>query len=117
MRTTLDVESIRTQLEEKRAVLWSRIRVKQQKQSGVDEPLNPDRSDLAQDYFLQERQSALAERLEDTLAQVETALAKLDEGTYGQCEHCGQKISTARLTALPYATLCIDCQAQSQNKK
>ncbi|NOZ27752.1 MAG: conjugal transfer protein TraR [Chloroflexi bacterium] len=46
------------------------------------------------------------------LEEVERALHKLDEGTYGRCERCGQEIDFARLKAIPYAMYCIDCQSR-----
>lgn len=52
---------------------------------------------------------ALAGSLLETLAEVEDALAKLDDGTYGSCESCGQPIPEARLEAMPAARLCIAC--------
>lgn len=51
---------------------------------------------------------ALAQQLRDQLDDVEAALGKLDEGTYGSCEICGQPIGEARLTAMPAARFCID---------
>lgn len=45
-----------------------------------------------------------------TLTQIGRALDKLDEGTFGVCEECGQPIGEARLRALPFADLCIQCK-------
>lgn len=50
----------------------------------------------------------LASQLRTELDEVERALAKLDNGTYGQCETCGQAIVPARLEAKPAARFCID---------
>jgi DnaK suppressor protein len=44
------------------------------------------------------------------LAQVEDALERMDKGTYGVCERCGEEIDYARLEAIPHASLCIRCQ-------
>jgi len=52
---------------------------------------------------------AVAGTLRDTLQEIEEALAKLDDGTYGRCEHCGKAIAEARLEAMPSARLCINC--------
>lgn len=52
---------------------------------------------------------ALANNLKETLTEVEHALAKLDDGTYGTCENCGKPIAPARLEAMPAARFCIDC--------
>jgi DnaK suppressor protein len=48
--------------------------------------------------------------LRSNLRDVERAVAKMDAGTYGICERCGQPISVERLDALPWAVRCIDCQ-------
>jgi DnaK suppressor protein len=55
---------------------------------------------------------ALANSLKETLAEVEHALAKFEEGTYGLCENCGQPIAPARLEAKPGARLCINCASR-----
>ncbi len=52
---------------------------------------------------------ALASQLKDALDDVLKALSKLDEGTYGICERCGNAITTARLEAKPASNYCIDC--------
>ena len=55
---------------------------------------------------------ALANSLKETLAEVEHALAKFEEGTYGLCENCGEPIAPARLEAKPGARLCINCASR-----
>ena len=50
----------------------------------------------------------LASQLRTELDEVDRALAKLEEGTYGACEACGEAISSARLEAMPAARFCID---------
>ncbi|MHB8670016.1 MAG: TraR/DksA family transcriptional regulator [Acidimicrobiales bacterium] len=57
---------------------------------------------------------ALAQSLRETLVEVEHALAKMDGGTYGVCESCGQAISAARLEAKPAARYCIDCASKKR---
>ncbi|MCI0703852.1 MAG: TraR/DksA family transcriptional regulator [Planctomycetia bacterium] len=46
---------------------------------------------------------------ETVLAEAKAALARLERGTFGRCEVCGQPIARARLDAIPYTPLCIDC--------
>ncbi len=55
---------------------------------------------------------ALAGNLRDSLTDVEAALAKLDNGTFGDCEACGQPIPPARLEAAPAARLCMECASK-----
>jgi RNA polymerase-binding transcription factor DksA len=45
------------------------------------------------------------------VAQIEAALHRLDDGTWGVCERCGNKIAGARMEALPTATRCVECAA------
>ena len=52
-----------------------------------------------------------AKRLDAKLRDVERALAKLDEGTYGACDGCGAEIPVERLDAIPWATFCVHCAA------
>jgi len=58
------------------------------------------------------KDEALHENVDGLLAQVHDALSKIDEGTYGLCDRCEKPISEGRLEALPYATLCIECQSR-----
>ena len=48
------------------------------------------------------------------LAEIETALQKIEEGTYGTCRTCGERIPSARLKALPFATLCVKCKERAE---
>lgn len=54
----------------------------------------------------------LAASLKETLDEVESALQKIEAGTYGVCEDCGKHITPARLEAKPAATYCIDCASK-----
>ncbi len=71
--------------------------------------------DMGTEMFEREKDIALHANVEGMLAQVDDALAKMDAGTYGLCDRCGQPIADARLEALPYATLCIECQSYVEN--
>ena len=64
----------------------------------------------ASQVFEQQRDLALRDRNEQHLAQVEEALQRLDEGTFGWCSTCGRPIAPERLEAIPWAAHCIDCQ-------
>ena len=57
---------------------------------------------------------AIATQLREALDEVEHALAKFDEGTYGRCETCGEPISEARLEAKPAARYCMDCASKQR---
>lgn len=68
--------------------------------------------DAALDSVQDEISSQLAEVESRELASIENALELMRKGLYGVCESCGDKIPMARLNALPYATLCIECQRE-----
>jgi len=72
----------------------------------------------ATEAFELEKRLALEKGLAGHLSEVEHALRKLEQGTYGVCDVCGQPIDRARLEVLPQATLCLSCKAsQSKNAK
>jgi DnaK suppressor protein len=50
----------------------------------------------------------------ETLLKIDEALRKIDEGTYGKCEDCGEDISVERLKVLPFAIYCVDCQERRE---
>ena len=64
--------------------------------------------DIATATFDREMASTLEENSTHVLTEIDGALARIDEGTYGICLRCGQPIGQERLEALPWATLCID---------
>lgn len=52
---------------------------------------------------------SLARQIDTELAKIKVALSRMEHGTYGKCAQCGEAISVARLTAVPYATACSHC--------
>ena len=56
----------------------------------------------------------LGHRQHAILDQVEAALDRIDDGSYGRCEDCGQDIARERLDAIPYASLCIRCEERAE---
>ena len=69
-------------------------------------------ADLASETFEREKDLAIGESVESLLNQVNTALDKIQQGTFGVCDACRKPIKKARLQAIPFATLCVDCQGQ-----
>ena len=66
----------------------------------------------ASQVFAQQRDLALRDRALQHLEQVDAALERLDAGTFGTCQRCGNAIAPERLEALPWAAHCIDCQRE-----
>ena len=109
-------EDIRHKLEQLRQQLLKEL--EQIEASGprveIAAELREPRSDRAVDAATAvelEHKLAVEDNLSGQLKMVEHALSKLEAGTYGLCDICGQPISPERLEALPYANLCIKCKA------
>ena len=66
-----------------------------------------DRSDVEESWFTKERMS---QHWKTELLHIETALYRIDTGTFGSCEECDEEIPLKRLRVRPDATLCLDCQ-------
>ena len=73
-----------------------------------------DTADAAFDAGSDEMSSQLAEFDARELTQIERALVRLKQGTYGLCEMCQKRIPIGRLNALPYTTCCIECQREME---
>lgn len=77
---------------------------------GVD--YDPNFADSSQVTAERGEAEALATKLQETLAEVEHALGKFADASYGRCESCGQPIGEARLEAKPAARMCINCASR-----
>ncbi|MFL5950648.1 MAG: TraR/DksA C4-type zinc finger protein [Gaiellaceae bacterium] len=71
-------------------------------------------ADTATETYDRELDYSLEENSEHVLAEIDAALKRIDDGTYGICTNRGEQIPVERLEARPYATLCIDCQRERE---
>lgn len=83
----------------------------------VEQSSEDDYGDVATETFEREKGFALETSVQGMLRMVEDALRKLDAGTYGICERCGQPIDVERLRALPFARLCIRCKTEEERER
>jgi len=67
-------------------------------------------ADTATETYDRELDYTLEENSEHVLEEIDAALVRIDDGTYGTCTNCQKQIPEERLEALPWATLCINCQ-------
>jgi RNA polymerase-binding transcription factor len=104
-QTTLS--TLRGELESERARLRAQISALE---VGHEQSLAYDENfaDSGQVAAEQGENKALLNQLNDQLAEIEHALAKVEDGTYGRCERCGEPIGEARLEAMPATRFCID---------
>ena len=71
-------------------------------------------AELGSDNFDKEFTLSLVGTENDALDQIEAAIERIEDGTYGQCEECGVTIPEPRLEAIPYAALCVRCASQEE---
>nr|WP_324606388.1 TraR/DksA family transcriptional regulator [Streptomyces cellulosae] len=75
-----------------------------------------DQADTGTKNITREHEMALAANAREMLIQTERALDRLDAGTYGLCENCGNPIGKARMQAFPRATLCVECKQKQERR-
>ncbi|WP_241562316.1 TraR/DksA family transcriptional regulator [Streptomyces hoynatensis] len=75
-----------------------------------------DQADTGTKNVTREHELALATNARERLYQTERALGRIDAGTYGLCENCGNPIGKARMQAFPRATLCVDCKQKQERR-
>ncbi len=76
-----------------------------------------DPADIASLEINQSSLQKIGKREKFLLRKIDYALAKVENGTYGECENCGEPIGVARLMARPVAQLCIDCKTEQENSE
>jgi RNA polymerase-binding protein DksA len=105
----LDLHAFKKELEDQLVLLAQQNNIGQLSSRNV-EVINPDRADLAIKYDQRERKIVLESKVEKQIREIEEALNRLEEGSFGACVECGTAIAAGRLRALPYASSCIQCQ-------
>lgn len=107
------LEAERERLTALRATFTDEHLVDEREDASVGELSGHDQhqADLGTETFEREKDLSILEQIEAELADVEHALRRLDEGTYGICEACGRPIGDERLAAVPAARFCVDDQA------
>jgi RNA polymerase-binding protein DksA len=107
-----DYSAIKAKLLDKQQELADRIKATQATEGHeVEEGLDSN----AQLWEVSEVRDGLDDEAATELNQVNDALVRLDAGEYGFCKSCGNTIGQARLEAMPFATLCIDCAEDSED--
>jgi DnaK suppressor protein len=114
---TVDIVEMKRRLLAEKAQLLHDIEIKEHQVAEDGDDLDPERggvgnhmADDANQTFEQETMLTLQQNARRHLDQVNVALARIEEGTYGICANCGKPINPARLDARPSSIYCIDCQ-------
>jgi len=105
----MNLDTVKNELTKKRETLWARLeKIKDDlcRKSGA---LSPDFSEQAVELENNEVLEELDASIHGLLEQIDTALERIEAGTYGTCIHCGNPIRGERLAALPETSNCIAC--------
>ena len=109
---------IRGYLEGERVRLSQELKVAEEQRNTIERYYLPrEKTEAATQILERNQQFVLTERLAGQLAEIERALEKLDNGTYGLCDFCGHPIPPDRLEIMPQATLCVICKATREKGK
>ena len=117
----LDLAKFRMQLEQQQAELRAELDELQEESANVDQNegygVKNHPAEDATELFLRQRNMAVSGDLQQELTEVEHALHRIEDGTYGVCEICGEPINPERLEARPAATLCIRHQRERERQE
>jgi DnaK suppressor protein len=115
----LPLDELRAVLEEKRAELLSRI-----EQFGASDPAETSNLNFGKrigdgtTYAVERMTGAYQARtLYETVKEIDQALERIDDGSYGRCGSCGEVIPAERLRALPWAALCVPCSGRTAPRR
>jgi DnaK suppressor protein len=112
------LKGMKVALEARRDVLLSDLQRLDQEMQWLGDDQSSERGGLGNhlgddgsSVMEQERISTVSADLHEVLQQVNAALERMNQGTYGICQRCGKEIGEERLEAFPYVTYCIQCQS------
>ena len=105
-----ELEKYRRLLEDKKASLSAEIAKTRSAEEETTEESTQDIADKAVSSYTREFLYSLTDGERGTLLQIDEAIARVDDASYGLCANCGQSMAERRLTAVPWAPYCVDCQ-------
>ena len=120
MSATLDSDHFKQRLLDERARVQEALDYLHEENAGSMEdereeiPSDNHPADVATSTVNREIDYTLEENEERVLAAIDTALRRIEDGTFGTCRSCGQQIAIERLEALPYTTQCIGCKRKEE---
>jgi DnaK suppressor protein len=118
--TAAELEELRGELVADAAHLKEEIRDAEQEIVGLlrdgGDGAGNDQADVGSTTLERDHEMSLAANARDMLDQIERALSRIEDGTYGLCESCGKAIGKGRLQAFPRATLCVSCKEREERR-
>lgn len=109
-----DYQAIRNRLTQRHQEIQERLTRVSRDLRHADEPLATLLEEQSIEIQNDEVLAALDDSIRAEMGRIEQALARLDRGAYGTCEHCGKLIPVRRLEALPFTSSCVECEATQE---
>ena len=113
----MDLELFRKELCDLRAELLDRVERTHRHIYNREERVSANFSDQSQELENQDLVQILDVEGREELRLIEEALTRIDDGSFGQCQTCGEDIQPQRLAAIPYTRYCIACASKMENTK
>lgn len=111
------LETMHERLNQLKSELIQNLVSESQDFEAIIKDLDPkDLADIAADDIDRKTLEVLSSQDIKRLRQIESAIARINNGNFGVCPSCGKKISKERLEAIPYAFLCISCKTADERK-
>jgi RNA polymerase-binding protein DksA len=118
--TVEELDELRGELERDAEHLRSEIHDAEEEIAGLlrdgGDGAGNDQADVGSTTFERDHEMSLANNARDMLSQIERALGRIEDGSYGVCESCGNAIGKGRLQAFPRATLCVSCKEREERR-
>lgn len=112
----MDTAAAKTALEDERERLTADLARLREGRGGDSAARLEQGADDAVATYAHELDEGVEEELEGTIGEVDAALGRIADGTYGTCVDCGSAIGAQRLAAMPWAARCIDCQRRQEHR-
>jgi DnaK suppressor protein len=109
-RNKRELEKYRRLLEQKKTELSTELAKARNAEEETTEESTQDIADKAVSSYTREFLYSLTDSERTVLLQIDEALGRVEEGTYGLCGNCGKEMNEKRLTAVPWTPYCVDCQ-------
>jgi RNA polymerase-binding transcription factor DksA len=118
--TTAELAEVRGELHADRERLRLQLNLAEHELQGLmrdaGDGAGHDQADVGSTTFERDQEMSLAKNAREMLAQTERALLRIEDGSYGRCESCGQPIGKMRVMAFPRATLCLSCKQREERR-
>ncbi|WP_460798474.1 TraR/DksA family transcriptional regulator [Nocardioides pacificus] len=118
--TQAELDEVLTELHEHRDRLVQHLHDQEAELAGLmkdaGDGAGHDQADMGATSFERDHELAVVNHEREMLAQIDRALAHIDDSSYGVCETCGQAIGKMRLMAFPRATLCMSCKQREERR-